>query len=675
MKTPLKLPLLIALALLTISVMAQQPETADSDAALAKIKHLENSDIKAKSKLVQDVYKRSLERAYQEYITALRQDIADLRKIQSAADADLQRKITADIAKLSVEIDVTSEKLKTVASNTQVPPAGNERADSISETTKAPANEAAVSSDPVRSSFLRPVVITDASAANSASTPPSMTLDAASALVQSTVTLCGQIKPATLVDILARVQSYPNLVAAVTTQLNAAAAGAAAVDWNATKFSKVPNDCINADPNPPPNLKDGDQKDAVVKVLQALEAALAANPAFEGKELPLGARKTIQRQILLLNGYIGNAIVHVKSDTESYTPITDKDGNYKVAVPAGSYTISTEADSDNTTRTIQIKGNETSVRLNIPIEDRPVSLLTRAFVGYEQSGAAAAKSDQNFFFDLFISKSFPVRQKIDPDFGERLRTWVDFRFGSVPQSGEATLGEFSSGFATQVSALKVKEVARVFEFMGGLEYRLIGNSGLLPSFDRQTKQKFSLSLIAGAGVTTPTNPLESISTFKVTPGAPGLPEGAADKEFVSFIQSDRDRFFRQYYVGLRMQTFFFNLFNMPIQRFPTQLDIAIGQNEFVTGGHLRGPVVRIDGFVPLPYDRLKFINLFGTAMLRPGRATTGVPLVLEPAPDGTPVPASNVFLVALPQPNRDYYRVGFGIDLVSLIQKMGAQKK
>jgi hypothetical protein len=154
-----------------------------------------------------------------------------------------------------------------------------------------------------------------------------------------------------------------------------------------------------------------------------------------------------------------------------------------------------------------------------------------------------------------------------------------------------------------------------------------------------------------------------------------LPEGAADKEFVSFIQSDRDRFFRQYYVGLRMQTFFFNLFNMPIQRFPTQLDIAIGQNEFVTGGRLRGPVVRIDGFVPLPYDRLKFITLFGTAMLRPGRATIGVPLVLQAAPDGTPVPAPNVFLVALPQPNRDYYRVGFGIDLVSLIQKMGAQKK
>ena len=121
-----------------------------------------------------------------------------------------------------------------------------------------------------------------------------------------------------------------------------------------------------------------------------------------------------------------------------------------------------------------------------------------------------------------------------------------------------------------------------------------------------------------------------------------------------------------------MQTFFFNLFNMPMQRFPAQLDVGIGQNEFVTGGKLKGPVMRIDGFFPLPYDGLKFINIFGTAMMRPGHSVIGIPLLLQPAPEGTVVPAANVGLVALPQPNRDYYRVGFGIDLMSLIQKWAA---
>jgi hypothetical protein len=31
---------------------------------------------------------------------------------------------------------------------------------------------------------------------------------------------------------------------------------------------------------------------------------------------------------------------------------------------------------------------------------------------------------------------------------------------------------------------------------------------------------------------------------------------------------------------------------------------------------------------------------------------------------------ANVALIALPQPNRDYYRVGFGLDFISFVQKM-----
>jgi hypothetical protein len=405
---------------------------------------------------------------------------------------------------------------------------------------------------------------------------------------------------------------------------------------------------------------------ALLTDLQGSEAARAALTQSVGI-----STDTIKKQILLLNGYIGNAIVRVEGDGKALTPRTDKDGNFITDVTGGDdkeYTVSTEVDNYYTKRKVSVKANE-AVRLNIPIEDRPVSLLTRAMVGYEQSGAAAAKHDQNYLFDLFISKSFPMRQKIDPDFGEKLRTWIDFRFGSVPQAGDVTLGDFATGFATQVKGLKVKDVARVVEFNAGLEYRLGGNSALLPSFDRLTKQKFSLSLIASGGFTTPTNPLDSISIFKVpTGGVPGFPQ-TVGKDFVAFIQSDRDKFFRQYYVGLRMQTFFFNLFNMPMQRFPAQLDVAVGQNEFVTGGKLKGPVVRIDGFFPLPYDGLKFVNIFGTAMLRPGHSVTGVPLVLQTAPDGTVVPAPNVTLISLPQPNRDYYRFGFGIDLMSLIQK------
>jgi hypothetical protein len=395
---------------------------------------------------------------------------------------------------------------------------------------------------------------------------------------------------------------------------------------------------------------------------------------------------TIRKQIVLLEQYLGNVEVQLRDKDGNVVDraVTDRDGNFKFVLKGASlrddtdackFVVSTDADLHHTERSVcRTKG--AGSRVNLVIDDRPVSLLARAIVGFEQSGAAAAKSDQNFFFDFFISKTFPFKQKINPDFGERLRLWGDFRIASVPQTatGDLTIGNFATGtgFATQVAGLKVKDAAQVFEFLGGFEFRLTGNNALLPSFDRATKQKFSISLIGAFGSTTPLNPLENMTTFKVFPDAPGLPPEAKGKEFITFVRVDRDRFFRQYYAGLRVQTFFFSPHNIPTQRFPAQFDVTIGQNEFVTGGRFRGPVLRMEGFFPLPYERLKFINLFATAMMKPGRTKIGTPLVLEPAPEGTTVPASNVLLFALPQPNRDYYRVGFGIDFISFVQRFRA---
>ena len=103
------------------------------------------------------------------------------------------------------------------------------------------------------------------------------------------------------------------------------------------------------------------------------------------------------------------------------------------------------------------------------------------------------------------------------------------------------------------------------------------------------------------------------------------------------------------------------------------LDIMYGQNEFVTGGRLRGGVFRLDGYFPLPFEQLKFINLFATALLRPGRSNINTPLILEPVDTAkTPVtvPGPDVAIVPFPQINRDYYRVGAGIDFMSFVQAL-----
>lgn len=371
-----------------------------------------------------------------------------------------------------------------------------------------------------------------------------------------------------------------------------------------------------------------------------------------------------------------NMIVRLRDKDGTLKAITttmdDKSYTFNEEIePREKYTISVEGDDEVTKREFLLSEDQTELQLDIPIEDRPVSLLSRAVIGYEQSGASSATKSQKYFFDLYLSKPLPIPQKIDPDFGERLRAWGNIRFTSVPQSGDVGIGTFATTFVANAAAIEVRKAAQVIDFSAGLEYRLFGNSGLLPSFDRQTKQKFSLSFIAGFGAITPTSPREAIQVFEVFKDAPGLPPGLENKKFVAFVPLDRDRFFRQYFGGLRLQTFFFTPFNAPKQRFPAMLDVTYGQNEFATGGRFRGGVFRLDGFFPLPYDSLKFINLFGSAVLKPSRTKTTAPLILRPVNPGTvPVPADNVGIVNVPQENRDYYRVGVGIDFISFIQTL-----
>lgn len=345
------------------------------------------------------------------------------------------------------------------------------------------------------------------------------------------------------------------------------------------------------------------------------------------------------------------------------------------------YVLSTEADNYFSKRTIVVSGKD--LEISLPIEDHPSSLLARAVVGYQQAGAASTSFEQNYFFDLFISQSLPFRQKVDPHFGEAWRTWGAIRAISAPQSGNVTIGDLSTNFVTKVKELKANEAARVFDYLGGVEFRLPFSRNLsrLPSFDGQTKQKFTLSLIADGGFVTPTNPNDAQQkSYNITDefrarfkaeakGSELLTGNELDgKDYVAFVPTDRDRFFRQYYAGIRMQTFFFNRHDVPLQRFPVQLDLQYGINEYVTGGRARGGVFRLDGYFPLPYDKLNFINLFGTAIFRPVRSKIEKTIILEEV-DGKFFDGKTATL-PVSQFNRDYYRVGVGIDFVSFIGKL-----
>jgi hypothetical protein len=359
--------------------------------------------------------------------------------------------------------------------------------------------------------------------------------------------------------------------------------------------------------------------------------------------------------------------------------ITDMNGDYSLALSdePGQYIVTASVDNfaaDLPVTVVATPSNNNGVDLELLV--RPMGEFSRAIVGLEQAGASSAKSTQRFFMDLTLSAPLPWG-KVDPFFGRRLRSWGSARITSVPQQITSGVAEFAGAFAQKVGEVKVNELAQGMEFLAGGEYRLTGSGpSRFGTFGAESSTRFTLSFIVGGGVTTPFNPRDTLEVFKVFRDAPGLPEVPDGKDFLAFVSPDRDRFFRQFYGGFRLQTYYFDYRNpdIPLKRYPATLDITYGQNEAVTGGRLRGGVIRLEGFYPLPYDKLKFINLFGTAMIKPARTKITDPLILEAAPAGTTLPADNVFLHTVPQINRDYYRVGVGIDFMSLISKWKAAK-
>ena len=362
-------------------------------------------------------------------------------------------------------------------------------------------------------------------------------------------------------------------------------------------------------------------------------------------------------------------VAELVGSTTKYETITNTSGAFTLDLPNGNYIVSASVGDYKTEEPLQVNGAGAVVNLQLLV--RPLGEYSRAIVGFEQAGASAAQADQNYFFDLTLSAPLPFGTA-DPYFGRRGRMWGTARITSVPQQINSGVATFATGFAQQVGNLQVNEVAQGFEFLAGTEIRLTKRMSPFGSFDGTTTNRFSVALIAAAGAITPMDPKTTLEVFKIFPDAPGLPTIPPGKEFIAFFSPDRDRFFRQYYAGLRLQTYYFNYRNpdVPLQRYPAVLDITYGQNEAVTGGHLHGGVLRLEGFYPLPYDGLKFINLFGTALLRPKRSRVTDPLILEPAPADTVVPGANVFLQTVPQFNRDYYRIGVGIDFMSLINKL-----
>jgi hypothetical protein len=209
----------------------------------------------------------------------------------------------------------------------------------------------------------------------------------------------------------------------------------------------------------------------------------------------------------------------------------------------------------------------------------------RVLVGWEQSASDSATPVQKLAIDLSFT------EPLNP----RVAAWGDLRLSSLPRAIPSTVATLPADAVKLVTTVPLSELVRSGEFLVGLSYRVSGGKASWSS----------LMLIASVGAATP-------------------------------LASAQNRFFRQYYGGVRVQS----------TRQTHVVDVTLGQNEAVAGGRFAGAVMRVDGFYALPVTSGSFLYLFGTVIVR-----------ASPAHPGNDT-------------GRDGYRIGVGVDFLQMLKAL-----
>lgn len=335
---------------------------------------------------------------------------------------------------------------------------------------------------------------------------------------------------------------------------------------------------------------------------------------------------------------------------------------------------------DLTTRTVVCSGDGCGSEVStIPSN----SMHMRAIVGFEQSGASSAASEGRPFLDLFFFGPLHFGKSCKKDVATEncipwVSTWGDVRFSSVPQQISA-FSSFASGFASPLAEGKLTELVQGFDFMAGLEIF----SGLktdrafispIPGIRHHTSMYFT----GGFGAISPLDPQRSAQIFEIPVDANpqratflrDFPEATRNgAKYIAFVAPERDRFLRQYYGGVRFKTHFIDRNGDYINRFPAVLDVTAGQSDAVTGGRLSRVVFRLEAFYPFPVKEASFLYFYGSAMMKVGgRKTDKTPYALITAPS-TVLLTGNDVVITTQQFNRDFYRIGIGVNLTDLFNR------
>ena len=210
---------------------------------------------------------------------------------------------------------------------------------------------------------------------------------------------------------------------------------------------------------------------------------------------------------------------------------------------------------------------------------------------------------------------------------------------------------------------------------------------------------------ASYGTGVPVTGYQNVTTvYLANPTLDALYGAPAGTQYIAVEEKSKDRFYRNFYVGLRLKTFSYSFRKCPIlipetasnqtetedsdttetndtsptcavvkNQFPGTYEVSWGQDDSINGQTLTGGVVRIRGFYPLPFAN--YVHLFGGVNLSLKHKTfvNGADFVSAP---GNITPTSpGVFQVAVNPPARDQYQFGIGVDLIQIVTAAKAKQQ
>jgi hypothetical protein len=332
--------------------------------------------------------------------------------------------------------------------------------------------------------------------------------------------------------------------------------------------------------------------------------------------------------------------------------------------------------------------------------------------GIEQAGLSAQNSVTEGFYDLFL------RRPVDSNWGS---IWFRSRYLGTPSSSSTqNIVSAASNPTGTLTASNLPQSVAAVDYALGLQ------------FDHWVyrNQRFSYSPIVGVGATTPLSATTTVAGYVVpaygtnecnqlqarfgatqgykpslppsglygaSPGTMGCvvqpnplsttanPLPGTQITDIAFSNEDRSSFLMKWGAGVRIidRSLPSDSSGCSSSKGCSRLmaDIILGQDQSITGGYLRHFVLKTDAIIPVFSTGAYF---FASSANRLERNTTLSPLILSPVTVATNTsssacvasattvcfPSPSVFVLPYKQQNRDYYRIGIGIDITKVFAKL-----